>query len=111
MFRRGFGKLSVPQGYPEREDEAAQAARTTFTTPNHPSYPAAHACYSTASAVVLAHLFPSDVASLAAPARESGDSRVWAGIHFPSDVAAGQQLGRQVALRAIERARAGEAPR
>lgn len=85
--------------------------RTAFPTPNHPSYPAAHACYSTASAGVLAHFFPADAAPVMALARESGDSRVWAGIHFPSDVAAGQQLGRQVALRAIERARAGEAPR
>ena len=83
--------------------------RTTFPTPNHPSYPAAHACYSTASAVVLARLFPADAASLAALARESGESRVWAGIHYPSDVAAGQQLGRNVAARAVERAQ--DAPR
>ncbi|WP_156963489.1 phosphatase PAP2 family protein [Muricoccus aerilatus] len=76
-----------------------------FATPNHPSYPAAHACYSTTSALVLAHLFPEDAAALMALARESGESRIWAGIHYPSDVAAGQQLAERVAARAIERAR------
>ncbi|TPG60519.1 phosphatase PAP2 family protein [Roseomonas nepalensis] len=83
--------------------------RTAFPTPNHPSYPAAHSCYSSASAGVLAHLFPADAEPLAILAREAGDSRVWAGIHYPSDVAAGQRLGRQVAARAIERARAAGA--
>ena len=78
--------------------------RPVFTTPNHPSYPAAHACYSMTSAVVLGHLFPRDAAAMAALARDAGDSRVWAGIHYPSDVAAGQKLAEQVGGRVIERA-------
>jgi membrane-associated phospholipid phosphatase len=82
-----------------------------FPTPNHPSYPAAHACYSMTSAAVLGHLFPRDAAALMALGRESGESRVWAGIHYPSDVAAGQQLAERVAGRAIERARADGAER
>lgn len=80
--------------------------RTVVPTPNHPSYPAAHTCYSMTSALVLGHLFPRDAAALAALARESGDSRVWAGIHYPSDVVAAQQIAVGVAGRAIERARA-----
>jgi membrane-associated phospholipid phosphatase len=79
--------------------------RTVVTTPNHPSYPAAHACYSMTSATVLAHLFPRDAAALMALARDSGNSRIWGGLHYPSDVAAGQQLAERVAGRAIERAR------
>lgn len=85
--------------------------RTVFPTPNHPSYPAAHACYSMTAALVESHLFPREAAALAALARESGDSRVWAGIHYPSDVAAGQQLAAKVASRAIERASADGAER
>lgn len=77
--------------------------RTVFATPNHPSYPAAHACFSMASARVLGHLFPGDAAALLALGRESGESRVWAGIHYPSDVTAGQVLGDRVAARVIER--------
>ncbi|GAA0591351.1 hypothetical protein GCM10009416_32250 [Craurococcus roseus] len=80
--------------------------RTVFATPNHPSYPAAHACYSMTSALVQSHLFPRDAEALRALGRESGESRVWAGIHYPSDVAAGQEIARRVAARAIERARA-----
>ncbi len=85
--------------------------RTVFPTPNHPSYPAAHACYSMASATLLGHLFPRDATAVTALGRESGDSRVWAGIHYPSDVTAGQQIGERVAGRAIERARADGADR
>lgn len=87
------------------------AFRPLFQTPNHPSYPAAHSCYSMTSALVLGHLFPRDAAALAALGRESGESRIWAGIHYPSDVAAGQKLAQGVAGKAIERARADGAER
>lgn len=80
------------------------AFRAVFQAPNHPSYPAAHACYSTVSAAVLAHLFPRDAAALTAEAREIGESRIWAGIHYPSDVVAGNGIGERVAARVIERA-------
>jgi hypothetical protein len=80
--------------------------RTLFPPPNHPSYPAAHACFSTAAATVIGYLFPRDAAAMAALAREAGESRIAAGIHYRSDVAAGADLGRAVAGKAIERARA-----
>jgi membrane-associated phospholipid phosphatase len=74
-----------------------------FTTPNHPSYPSGHSCLSTAAATVLAHLFPRDARVFEALAREASDSRLWAGIHFRSDLVAGQALGRAVAERVIRR--------
>jgi membrane-associated phospholipid phosphatase len=76
-----------------------------FPTPNHPSYPAAHGCFSTAQAVTLGYLFPRDTAVLAALAEEAGESRVWAGIHYRSDIVAGAALGRAVADKVIARAR------
>ena len=79
---------------------------TVVTTPNHPSYPAAHACYSMTAALVLAHLFPRDAEALRKLGHDSGESRIWAGIHYPSDVKAGREIAEQVAARAIERARA-----
>jgi membrane-associated phospholipid phosphatase len=79
--------------------------RTVFAAPNHPSYPAAHACFSTAASTTLAHLFQRDAVSLTALGREAGESRIWAGIHYPSDVAAGRQIGEAVATRVIERTR------
>ncbi|MFC0387514.1 phosphatase PAP2 family protein [Muricoccus vinaceus] len=79
--------------------------RPVIAVPNHPSYPSAHTCFSTAAAAVLAHLFPRDGEALAALAREAGESRIWAGIHYPSDVIAADLLGRRVAERAIQHAR------
>jgi len=82
-----------------------QSTTPVFPTPNHPSYPAAHACGSSASATVLAYLFPRDAPDLNARAAEAGESRIWAGIHYRSDTDAGLALGRSVAGLVIERAK------
>jgi membrane-associated phospholipid phosphatase len=76
-----------------------------FPTPNHPSYPAAHGCLSTAEADILGYLFPRDAAALDALAAEAAESRVWAGIHYRSDIVAGRALGHAVAEKVIARAR------
>jgi membrane-associated phospholipid phosphatase len=76
-----------------------------FPTPNHPSYPAAHGCLSTAEAAILGYLFPRDAATLDALAGEAAESRVWAGIHYRSDIVAGRALGRAVGEKVIARAR------
>jgi membrane-associated phospholipid phosphatase len=81
-----------------------------FPPPNHPSYPAAHGALSTATATALAHVFPADAAAFEAIATEAGEARIWAGIHYRSDVVAGRELGRKVAERAIAVA-LGAAPR
>jgi membrane-associated phospholipid phosphatase len=41
---------------------------------------------------------------LTALADEAGMSRLWGGIHFPSDIRVGLALGRAVAQRVVERA-------
>jgi membrane-associated phospholipid phosphatase len=68
-----------------------------FTTPNHPSYPSAHSCLSSAMAGVLANLFPTDAEEVMALAHQATESRIWAGIHFRSDITAGVSLGQTVA--------------
>jgi len=75
-----------------------------FPTPNHPSYPAAHGCLSRAISATLAYLFPHDAAALNALGNEAGESRLWAGIHFRSDIDTGLALGRAVAKLVIEQA-------
>lgn len=67
-----------------------------FTTPLHPSYPSGHSSASAAAAEVLAHFIPGKAADFRALAKEAGDSRVWAGIHYPSDTFEGVALGRKV---------------
>ena len=78
---------------------------TVIPTPPFPSYPSNAATLGTASALVLAHLFPREAARYASWAKEFGESRLWAGIHFRSDIRTGDELGRHVAGAVIERAR------
>jgi membrane-associated phospholipid phosphatase len=83
------------------------------TTPD-PSYPGAHAVISAAAATVLNSFFPSQrfdfkitsevmpgversFKSFSAAADEATLSRIFAGVHFRSDLTTGQQLGREVA--------------
>jgi len=54
---------------------------------------------------VLGYLFPRDADFFSAQAQEAGFSRLWAGIHFRSDIEAGLAIGRAVAQKVIERAR------
>jgi membrane-associated phospholipid phosphatase len=75
-----------------------------FTPPGHPSYPAAHGCFSSAAATVLAGVFSLDRDPLLALGKEASEARVWAGIHYRFDIDAGQELGRKVGERALERA-------
>ena len=82
--------------------------QTVFPTPNHPSYPAAHGCFSSAAAATLAYLFPRDASTLNALADEAAQSRIWAGIHFPTDVKVGLALGRSVAQRVIDLSRSDD---
>ena len=55
--------------------------------------------------LVLGHLFPRQAERYQGWARELGESRIWAGIHFRSDVEAGWEIGRRVATAFIERAK------
>ena len=72
-----------------------------------PSYPSEHAAMAGAASRVLAHLYPDESAlRLDELAEQAALSRVHAGVNTPSDVAAGIELGRAVADRWIEHARA-----
>lgn len=77
-----------------------------FPAPNHPSYPAAHGCGDGAAETVLSELFPHDAPFFKERAEEGAWSRLWAGIHFRSDIEAGLTLGRAVGRHTIEQAAA-----
>ncbi|HMQ30060.1 MAG TPA: phosphatase PAP2 family protein [Chloroflexaceae bacterium] len=70
--------------------------------PNSPSYPSEHAAVAAAASAVLAHLFPNDAALFEAKAAEAGQTVQIAGLNYPSDVAAGAEIGKAVAARVIE---------
>ena len=73
--------------------------------PDSPSYPAEHAVAAGAASAVLGYIYPDDAVALNDLAQQAGQTRVLAGVQFPSDVAAGFALGRAVAAKAIERAK------
>ncbi len=50
---------------------------------------------------MIAYLFPRDADAVRARAKEAGDSRIWAGIHYEMDNQAGVNLGRSVARKFI----------
>lgn len=76
--------------------------KTLFPTPNHPSYPSSHSCDSSAIAGVLAAFFPANASFLEAQVQEMSESRIYAGLHFRSDIEAGLTLGRAVAQKTVE---------
>lgn len=93
-----------------RPNQLDPTLTTIVPTPPHPSYPAAHSCSSTSVTNVIAHLFPADAASILALGEEAGLSRIWAGIHFRSDIDAGVALGKSVGdgvIARIDEMRAG----
>jgi membrane-associated phospholipid phosphatase len=79
--------------------------KPVFATPNHPSYPAAHACSSIAVTRVLGYLFPRDADGLASLGERAAESRIWAGIHYRSDITAGRELAIALANKVIARAK------
>jgi membrane-associated phospholipid phosphatase len=89
-----------------RPFQASPGFTPLFTTPNHPSFPAAHGGGSGGYSAILAYLFPRDADSINALADEFATSRLWAGIHYQTDIAVGLALGRQVAGEVIKRAKA-----
>jgi membrane-associated phospholipid phosphatase len=76
-----------------------------FPVPPFPSYPSNHSTFSAARGEILAYLFPTRADFARAVAKEAGDSRIWAGIHYEMDNAAGVKLGKAVAEVFITRAR------
>jgi membrane-associated phospholipid phosphatase len=65
-------------------------------TPASPSYPDEYAVAAGAASTVLTYIFPNDAELFTGWANEAANSRVEAGVAYPSDVVAGLALGRQV---------------
>lgn len=69
---------------------------TMLEMPISPSYPSEHAAAAGAAATVLAYLFPDEADYFMAQADAAGQSRLYAGVHYPSDVEVGLDIGRSV---------------
>ena len=84
-----------------RPSEVDSHVAPVLSVPASPSYPSEHAVAAGAAAAVLGYLFPSEAQVFESAAQECGESRLNAGVQFPSDVSAGLELGRRVAERVI----------
>ena len=70
---------------------------TIIKTPPFPSYISGHSTVSAAAATVLSHYFPENKDKWMQMAEEAKNSRLWAGIHFPSDNNEGFNIGKKLA--------------
>ncbi len=66
------------------------------------SYPSGHASLAFSMGVVLASLMPEKSQLILARAAEYAEHRLVCGVHFRSDIAAGQQFGTVLALRLMQ---------
>jgi membrane-associated phospholipid phosphatase len=73
-----------------------------IASPASPSYPDERAVAAGAASTVLAYAFPADAELFNSWANEAAQSRVEAGVAYPSDTADGLTLGQQVGQKAVE---------
>ena len=89
----GVKKLEVNEPRPFQVDPRIEKLGGT---PTGSSYPSGHSASAYAAATVLAEAMPDRASEFYAAAANVARSRVYLGVHFPGDVAAGAQLGMKV---------------
>jgi membrane-associated phospholipid phosphatase len=96
-------KYTYLRKHPAEVDGSVGAA---IPATQSPSYPSEHAATAGAASAVLAYLFPDQATAVADMASQASQSRILAGVAFPSDVYAGMDLGNQVGQAVIAYAKA-----
>ncbi len=87
-----------------RPSDLDSSLQTVIPNPNSPSYPSEYAATASAAAAVIASFYPDEADALSTLADQATQSRLQAGVEFPSDSAAGADIGRKVADLVIQRA-------
>ncbi|WP_428565328.1 MAG: acid phosphatase [Solidesulfovibrio sp. DCME] len=95
----GDGKQYWNRARPAAVDPAIKPC---IKTPDSPAYPSGHATYGTLVSIVLANMVPERQRELYARGQAYGFAREVAGVHFPSDVAAGRIVGTLIAAVLLE---------
>lgn len=89
----------------KRPSQADPSIKPLVELPATPSYPCEHTVTAAAAANVLAYFYPAVADSILGLAKDASQSRINAGVQYPSDVEAAWKLGEQVAMKIIEQAR------
>jgi len=71
--------------------------------PNHPAYVSNAAIIASAVAELVGDMYPKDAAEWRYLGEEAGLSRIYGGIHYPSDERVGNQMGKSIGALAIQR--------
>ncbi|SNT26325.1 PAP2 superfamily protein [Anaerovirgula multivorans] len=79
-----------------RPNQLDQKLLTAICTPKFPAYPSGHSVISGTAEVILSYFFPPEAEHLKELAEENSISRLYGGVHFPSDLSEGLRLGRQI---------------
>lgn len=86
-----------------RPTQLDPALTTAIPVPRHSAYPSGHAAQSYASALVLGMVDPKNAGKYIQIALDVAHRREVAGVHFPSDSAAGHMLAEQVVKALFEK--------
>lgn len=89
----------------KRPSQVDPSLKPFLNSPSTFSYPCEHTVTAAAAATVLAYFYPEKADSILKLAKEAAQSRIYAGMQFPSDVTEGWKLGEKVAARVIEEAK------
>lgn len=91
----------------QRPFEVDPSIKVIGKVPHDPSYPSGHTSAAYSAATVLSALDPPRAKEYMSVAAQVGASRVYAGVHFPTDVAAGAAIGIVAGKVAVEAAKRG----
>ncbi len=81
------------------------AIKTLVPVSDLPSYPSEAATVAAASYTVLIAMFPGEVPYLEGKLAECKNASLWASVNVPSDISAGEALGKAVAAKVMARAK------
>ncbi|WP_353070007.1 phosphatase PAP2 family protein [Tunturibacter empetritectus] len=79
-----------------RPSQLDPSIKTQTGLPNFPSYVSGHSDFSAAGSDVLSYLFPSGATYFQAQMQEAAMSRLYAGIHYRSDINVGMDHGKRI---------------
>jgi membrane-associated phospholipid phosphatase len=89
----------------KRPGDSDPSLKPIINTPLTFSYPCEHTVTAAAAATMLAYFFPEKADSILQLGHAASQTRVDAGVQFPSDTDAGWKMGEQVAKKIIEKAK------
>lgn len=82
--------------YTARPSQLDPSIRTVIGLPNFPSYTSGHSTFSAAAATVLSYLFPAAAPAFRDQMEEAAISRLYAGIHYRTDIEVGKVHGTRI---------------